>query len=366
MLNFVNILEETPFQDKVNISDEMFGLQMGLPKTPIDFQYIASEAITSFDAIRKDITGDAIETISLSTSLIAYDIANNLHICNGQSNYATELDCGIYYYLVNEKYQSESFNIIDIEEAFIDTNSIIAISGLEFFDTNFDIPEYEKQGSPLIKFASEYGTNLEPLPFQYLADDQVTSFDLIKIDPVSKQILSTTSLSTSLVAYNPITGTHICNGLSYYADIVRCGTYYFEVNERYRSKAFEIYELLCPIIDNILISNAVEDDTAILSFDILLTGAIRSVAIDLTYTFSCPIAAYTETLTLVPTSQSITSNFNIATGIYGLCSITITNSVCSKAYTYNFEITEVADNCLELIGGGNLELIGPGCLELIT
>ena len=68
MLNFVNILEENSFQDKEYISDEMFGLQKGLPKTPIDFQYTASEAITSFDAIRKDITGGTIETISLSTT----------------------------------------------------------------------------------------------------------------------------------------------------------------------------------------------------------------------------------------------------------------------------------------------------------
>ena len=366
MLSFVNILEETAFQDKENISNEMFGLQIALSTNPIDFQYTAYEAVTSFDAIRKDITGAIVETISLSTSLITYDLINSSHICNGQTAYSTDFECGIYYFVVNDKWQSESFNVmVDLVEGDVEEKSIIAVSGLEFYDSYYDIPEYEKLGSPIIKFAAEFGTNLQPLPFQYLSDQAVSTFDLVKIDSHGT-VLSTSALSASLVSYNSITKTHNCNGLTYYADIITCGVYYFAVNNRYKSKPFEIFELLCPIISNIAITNAIEESTAVLNFDVLLTGAVMAVSVDLTYVFSCAIDSYTETMVLLPTSQNVTSNFNIPSGVFGYCSLTILNNVCSKSYTYNFTITELTVDCLELIGGGNLELIGGGCLELIS
>ena len=151
-----------------------------------------------------------------------------------------------------------------------------------------------------------------------------------------------------------------------YANIVLCGLYYFSINSKYNSKAFEIFELLCPIIDNILITNSIENETAVLTFDALLTGVTIGVEIELTYIFSCPIDSYTEDVILTPSSQSIVSGFAIPLGVSGACSLTILNNVCSRAYTYNFNITSVDGDCLELIGIGNLQLIGTGCLELIV
>jgi hypothetical protein len=300
--------------------------------------------------------------------LITYDATNSLHICNGQTPYGTPLECGIYYYLINNKYQSEDFKVIvNVTEGTANTNSIISVSGLFFYNINYDIPDYQKKGAPNITFATEYGTNLSPLPFQYSASEVITSFNLVKINR-SGTILSTTVLSTNLIKYDNIDDIHICDGNTSYDDIVLCGLYYFEVNSKYRSKAFEILELLCPIIENIAVSNAIEGDTAVLNYDAYLTGAEIGVDVDITYSFSCDISTYTESITLTPTSQNITSNFVIPIGVSGACSLTITNNVCSKAYTYNFTI--IGATCLELIGTGavtgNLELIGGGCLELIS
>lgn len=338
MLNFVDITVETAFQDREFISDVFFGLQIANPEFPLDFQYQASEAVTSFSAIRKDITGTIIETISLSTSLITYDSVNNIHICNGLLDYVTHLECGYYHFLVNSKFQSEDFNVnIELEEVSINTNSIISISGLEFYDSNYDIPDYLKEGAPEITFASEFGTNLEPLPFQYRAFEVVSSFDLVKMSR-DGTIISTTSLSTALITYDSVNGIHMCDGLTAYTDVVLCGLYYFSVNNRYVSKVFEIFELLCPIIDDIVVSNAISGSTADLDYNAYVTGTYTAVTVELTYIFSSAIDTFSESVILTPVTQSFSTTFAIPAGVSGNCTLTILNNACATAYTHEFVI----------------------------
>ena len=60
-----------------------------------------------------------------------------MHACTGLANFATELDCGHYYYLVNGHYQSDVFAVIDIEND-VATNCLELFGGgtLELFSTD--------------------------------------------------------------------------------------------------------------------------------------------------------------------------------------------------------------------------------------
>jgi hypothetical protein len=366
MLNFVNINEEIAFQNRTGISDASFGLQVALDANPLDFQYSASEAVTSFSAIRKDITGAVVETISLSTSLITYDAINSLHICDGQTPYGTPLECGIYYFLVNNKFQSEDFDLnVVVTEGTLDADSVIAISGLSFFNDLKDIPGYNKKGKPYIVFGSEMGTNTRPLDFQYKAAEAVTDFDIIKID-TKKDTCSTSALNTSLITYDAVNGVHICDGQTIYDNYHKYGLYYFSVNDKFISETFIIQELTCAYVDNIRSGNLISCRTGIVLFDTLITGSETSLTVEFTYTFSCDIDTFTSVESLTTTSQQVKIEFAIPAGVYGNCTLTISNDLCGDTYTHSFVIIEGNSGCLELISGGTLELIGGGCLELIS
>ena len=237
----------------------------------------------------------------------------------------------------------------------------IAIAGLNFHDVNYDIPEQNKEGAPDILFAGEFSTNVHTLKFQYKSDEAITSFEVIKLNTLG-QIIETITLSNSLISSDGI--YHLCEGGQEYDEILRSGVYYFMVNGHYKSKNFQIFELLCPFIENEVFSNLYEDSIGELDFDITLLGASISTSVELTYTFSCGIASYSETLVLIPYPTAHNTTFAIPLGVSGNCMLTITNNVCSKIYTYNFEITPTSINCLDLEGGGVLELEAGGCLEL--
>lgn len=364
MLNFVNIEQEVPFSEKSGMPDINYGMQYSLDYAPLDFNYYSDETITSFSAIRINNVGTIIDTTALSTSLITFDSINNRHMCDGLTNFATSLDGGTYYYLVNSKYQSEIFQIIssDVTEATFNTDSIISINGLEFFDINYDIPEQEKIGAPFTLYGSEFSTNLYPLPFEYKAKEAVTSFSMISVDTLGNE-LSTTALSTSLITYDTANSKHVCDGLTMYSDVVKASTYYFIVNNRYRSKQFEIFELLCPVIKNAVFSNVIEGATVTMEYDILLTGAVMSTDVELTYSFSCETPTYSETLSLLPVSQHITTTFTLPLDILTF-RLTISSDICSKVYVYDVDVIQLADEFLQLYGGGNLELYGGGSLQL--
>ncbi len=229
MINFVDIRNELSYQKKYGIPDKYYGIEIARKNSPLDFQYYSVEVVGSFLAIKVDNNGDALESINLSTSLI--NDTGNYHKCTGLTDYATDLDCGLYYFLVNSNYQSEYFNVIS---GTIDGNlgkTPITISGLEFYDTQNEINWNKREGYPVDTFGIQGSENSIPLPFEYLATDSISTFSL-----VNNETGETTSLSTSLIISD---GTsHKCTGLVNYASDLDCGIYYFLVNDRYRSDIF--------------------------------------------------------------------------------------------------------------------------------
>ena len=133
MLGFVNIENENPIQSKLGAPYLTFGMQYALKSTPLDFQYESTEAVSTFSAIKVNNLGNYLETVSLNTALITS--TGTYHVCDGRSNYASDLDCGIYYFLVNSKYQSEYFTVFDeLAQASLGSTPI-SVSGLSFYDS---------------------------------------------------------------------------------------------------------------------------------------------------------------------------------------------------------------------------------------
>lgn len=107
MLRFVDTLEELSYIEKEGIPEKLAGIQYSGAVKPIDFQYYSSEAVSSFQAVKIDSKGNEIETIDLNTSLVT--LSSNRHICTGQVELGVLLDECIYFYRVNEHYDSEIF-----------------------------------------------------------------------------------------------------------------------------------------------------------------------------------------------------------------------------------------------------------------
>ncbi len=114
MLQFVDIQTEKPYQDRSGISAIGFGLQYSRTNYPLDFQYSSDEtAITTFVAIRVNNSGQDMDASTLSISLINAD--GSYHVCDGQTEFATRLSCGKYYFLVNGRYKSDLFQVVELE-----------------------------------------------------------------------------------------------------------------------------------------------------------------------------------------------------------------------------------------------------------
>jgi hypothetical protein len=243
MINFVNIENELSFQTKFGIPDKCYGLEIAKKNSPLDFQYKSNEIVSSFLAILVNSNGIVIDSINLSTSLI--DDSEDYHICTGLIDYASNLDAGIYYFLVNSKYQSEYFVVVeDLIQGSL-SKPPITVSGLEFYDTENDIDWGDKLGAPVDNFGIQFSGNVRPLPFIYLATDTVTSFKIIN-NTTGQEITLSTGLITSDSTY------HICTGLIDYASAPTSGTYYFFVNDRYRSDIFCILEF-APSVNRFLL-----------------------------------------------------------------------------------------------------------------
>ena len=238
MLGFVNITEELSYQKKFGIPDEYFGIQYALKDTPLDFQYSASESVSNFQAVKVDNTGEIIEITSLSTSLITY--ASSMHTCTGLVNYSTALDCGVYYFLVNDKFQSDYFRILSSMTESAATNVNISISGLNFEDADFGIPDIEKNGTPFIDFGIQYQRNITPLDFSYSADESVSSFVAKRLDN-NYNVVETVTIETGLISY--ASGKHTCTGLVDIVTELDCGHYYYLVNGHYQSDVFAVIDI---------------------------------------------------------------------------------------------------------------------------
>jgi hypothetical protein len=109
MLEFVNIQEEISYQEKEGMPIIPFGIQVSPPDRPIDFQYDAFEAVTSFKAIRTNANNCYIDEYDLSTSLISYD--GQAHRCSGTETFNVTLPNGYFYFLVNGKFKSVTFQL---------------------------------------------------------------------------------------------------------------------------------------------------------------------------------------------------------------------------------------------------------------
>lgn len=233
MLSFVNIQENTAFQNRSGIADIDFASEFATNNYPLPFQYESTEAVSSFTIIKIDSFGSDYEIISLSTSLIQSD--GEYHICDGLIAYSSPLSCGTYYFLVNGKYKSDLFEVLIFNEA-TTSNSPISISGLEFFEN--DINYQGRQGSPFLNFGLQKSEFDKPLPFQYLSGESVSSFRALRLNNLGITI-ETISLSISLIQSD---GTyHLCDGLTNYSTGLGCGIYQFLVNDKYYSDYFEIF-----------------------------------------------------------------------------------------------------------------------------
>jgi len=238
MLNFIDITKELPYQSKDGIPYVQFGRQYATDDYPLDFQYLSDESIISFEAIKQDYLGNNIGTINLSTSLIELEYGN--HVCTGLIAYATPLDTGLYYFIVNSKYKSEDFNVITITESSFDADSVISICGLNFIDNTKELPAWDKVGASYPLFGVEYASTKYPLNFQYKSSEVISSFKAVKVTP-DCEIMAEVDLNTSLIT--SLNGIHTCTGTDNYTSDLDNSMYYFIVNDKYISNLFINSEL---------------------------------------------------------------------------------------------------------------------------
>jgi len=123
MLRAVNTEKNVPYLQRYGIPALLLGSQYSQNNKPIDFQYAASEVVTKFEAVKIDLQGNIIEAITLSTSLVV--LSSGRHICNGQTDFASNLTENIYYFNINDKYHTEIWQV---------DNEIIDISDLAIPD----------------------------------------------------------------------------------------------------------------------------------------------------------------------------------------------------------------------------------------
>ncbi len=94
--------------------DWLFGIEIARDDVPLLFSYEAIDSVSSFDIIKIDRFGNDDETISLSTSLITSN--SSTHYCSGIVEYITALDCGVYYFSVNDRYKSDTFKVVGFNQ----------------------------------------------------------------------------------------------------------------------------------------------------------------------------------------------------------------------------------------------------------
>jgi hypothetical protein len=114
---------------------------------------------------------------------------------------------------------------------------MIAISGLEFFDTQENISFKKRDGSPDFLFGINIAGHHAPLPFNYISSDSVSSFKIIQVDNLN-EYYQEFDLNPSLITSDG--SNHICDGLTDYNIALNPGVYYFMVNDRYESARFKI------------------------------------------------------------------------------------------------------------------------------
>ena len=110
MINFSDTDNNIAFQDRLAYPEIGFAVEYSPDNYPLDFQYISSEAVSSFVAKRIDNMGRVTDTITLTTSLVT--LTDGYHICTGLEEFADPLSFGFYYFLVNGHYQSDNFKVI--------------------------------------------------------------------------------------------------------------------------------------------------------------------------------------------------------------------------------------------------------------
>lgn len=232
MLNFVDTTQEISFQDRNYTPDIGYGLEVSLKNAPIDFSYKSTETVDTFIAVKVDNQGNAIESINIETSLI--DATGVYHNCDGLTDFATNLECGIYYFVVNNRYKSEHFQVFtELTEGSL-LNKSISVSGIQFYDSLIDIDFQDRFAAPDYLYGIQSSKEDYPLDFVYLATGLVISFKIVNYHTGVE-----TDLSTALISAD---GTyHECDGLTQYAETLPCGVYQYVVNDRYKSDLFTVF-----------------------------------------------------------------------------------------------------------------------------
>jgi len=360
MLNFKNITGRVAYQDREGNPNILFGIQEARATTPLDFQFNSSPP-TEFLAIKIDSFRNIIDTINLDLSLLVFDVGQLR--CSGLNNYLTDLECGLYYFTITavDSYQSEDFYVVTSLEDSGNVNTDIYIAGLGFYDNTQNTDYFTRKGVPWILFGQEFGTNTSPLTFEYISNQAVTSFKVVCVDS-NKNILGEIDLNTNLIKFNGL--THLCDSTIGYNEFLNIGLFYYIVNDRYVSQVFRITQLTCWIIQDIIITESIEDQPSNISFNVKLTGIEDNLNIDIDITFTCGIVSIQDTIYVTKGLLNKSYTFDIPAGIFGACTVYISSNLCSKIYQHTFEIAPLGNCYLELESSGVLELESSGVLEL--
>jgi len=112
-LEFFDNFATVPWRDRIGSPDISFGTQYAENSTPLQFDFLSTESLRTFKARKIDNLGNTIYEYDLSTSLIT---ATGTHyICSGTVDYTVALQCGLYYFIVNDRYESELFEVIELD-----------------------------------------------------------------------------------------------------------------------------------------------------------------------------------------------------------------------------------------------------------
>jgi hypothetical protein len=119
------------------------------------------------------------------------------------------------------------------------------------------------------------------------------------------------------------------------------------------------------VIENILIANSIEGQTATLTFDSFITGSNVALECTFSFIFSNEIENFTNTVVLSPSPQQFSFNVPIPSGYYGPALLNIANNLCVNTKSYIFEIQQSLAECVEWMSGECVEWMSGEVLEWI-
>ena len=109
-LEFIDNTKDIPFRDRSGAPYILAGVQLAPNHKPLLFEYEATDAVSTFELILISPQKIILNQITLTPGLITSN--GSTHYCDGLTEYSVDLTYGLGFFVVNDRYESDVFNLI--------------------------------------------------------------------------------------------------------------------------------------------------------------------------------------------------------------------------------------------------------------